>query len=146
MGVAPSQAGRLTDPRFASYTSVMNRVPMLAAWGVILLALVGCSGKATTPTASNQTPTTSSHLSARDAWLACMGATQSQALSGGITHDPIFPPFADAVVKQKSDGTYEVTIVIPDATTPHGVSSTCEVRGTLDRPIVLWQHFVFSKD
>jgi hypothetical protein len=75
-----------------------------------------------------------------------MGATQSQALSGGITHDPVFPPFAEDVVKQGNDGTFEVTIVIPDSTSPHGVSSTCEVSGTLDRPAVLWQSFVLRKE
>jgi hypothetical protein len=75
-----------------------------------------------------------------------MGATQSQTLSGGITYDPIFPPFADAVVKLRSDGTFEVTIVVPDPTTPHGVSSTCEVSGTLDKPIIFWQHFIINKN
>jgi hypothetical protein len=74
-----------------------------------------------------------------------MGATQSQTLSGGIIYEPVFPPFADAAVKLRSDGTFEVTIVVSYLQIPHGVSSTCEVSGTLDKPIIFWQHFVTNK-
>jgi len=71
-----------------------------------------------------------------------MGAVQSQTFSRGTTHDPHFPSFTNSAVTSRGDGSYLVTIVIPQPSAPKGVSSTCEVVGTADDPTVLWQGFV----